>query len=59
MPNLLHIDSSPIGEHSISRHLSAAFVEPWKQTNPAVTVTTRDLYSLLLPIVDAAWVAAA
>jgi hypothetical protein len=29
MPTLLHLDSSPMGDHSVSRHMSATFAERW------------------------------
>jgi len=43
MPNLLQVDSSPLGEASISRHLSSEFVRNWKKANPDGKVITRDL----------------
>jgi FMN-dependent NADH-azoreductase len=35
---LLHVDSSPLYERSISRQLSGAFVERWKSNHPGATV---------------------
>ena len=58
MPTLLHLDSSPLGEASISRHLSSEFVQSWKQANPDGTVLTRDLTVTSIPPVSAAWVGA-
>ncbi len=55
MPTLLHLDSSPMGEHSISRHLSSIFVDHWKRANPEGTVITRDLAKTELIPVTAAW----
>jgi FMN-dependent NADH-azoreductase len=49
MPNsshsarLLHLDSSALGDHSVSRRLSARLVEQWRSADPAVVVTYRDL----------------
>jgi FMN-dependent NADH-azoreductase len=40
---LLHIDSSVLGEHSVSRRLSAALVDRWRLADPTVAVTYRDL----------------
>jgi FMN-dependent NADH-azoreductase len=59
MPTLLHIDSSPLGEASISRHLTSQFVENWKQANPGGTVITRDVTAITIPPVSAAWIGAA
>ena len=59
MPTLLHIDSSPRGDYSISRKLSAAFVETWKAKNPSGTVITRDLEKTNLTFVDLNWIAGA
>src|SRR5258708_6849969 len=59
MSKLLQIDSSPLGEASISRHLSNEFVQSWKQANPNGTVVTRDLTATKLFPVDAAWIGAA
>jgi FMN-dependent NADH-azoreductase len=44
MPTLLQIDSSPL-ESSISRELTATYVEAWKAANPTGTVTSRNLSS--------------
>src|SRR5579871_6888189 len=43
MTKLLHIDSSVLGPHSVSRQLSAAIVERLRQAEPGVEVTYRDL----------------
>ena len=59
MPTLLHIDSSPLGDASISRHLSNEFVRNWKQANPDGKVVTRDLTTSNLLPVTAQWVGAA
>jgi FMN-dependent NADH-azoreductase len=58
MPTLLHIDASPLGNASISRHLSAEFVRKWRQANPQGSVITRDLSSTSIPPVDGAWIGA-
>jgi FMN-dependent NADH-azoreductase len=40
---LLHIDSSVLGPHSVSRQLSAAIVDRLRQASPSLEVTYRDL----------------
>ena len=42
---LLHIDSSILGDASVSRKVSAAIVDRLKAENPGVEVTARDLAS--------------
>jgi FMN-dependent NADH-azoreductase len=59
MPTLLHIDSSPLGEASISRHLSNEVVHNWKRANPDGKIVTRDLTTTPIPPVNAAWIGAA
>jgi FMN-dependent NADH-azoreductase len=59
MATLLHIDSSPMGAASVSRHLSNTFAENWKKAHPGGTVLTRDLTTSGLVPITAEWVAAA
>jgi FMN-dependent NADH-azoreductase len=59
MANILHIDTSPRGERSISRALSYEFVTSWKNAHPGDTVTYRDLGRNPVPHVDESWIAAA
>ena len=59
MANILHIDTSPRGERSISRSLSYEFITSWKDTHPGDTVTYRDLGHNPVPHVDESWIAAA
>jgi FMN-dependent NADH-azoreductase len=47
--NLLHLDSSALGEFSVSRQLSAQIVEEWKRRQPGIEVTYRDLAANPLP----------
>jgi FMN-dependent NADH-azoreductase len=47
--NLLHIDSSVLGENSASRHLSAAIVARLRAENPGLHVRYRDLAAQSLP----------
>jgi FMN-dependent NADH-azoreductase len=58
MPTLLHVDSSPLIETSISRGLSNEFVRNWKRSNPDGKVITRDLTTTPLKSIDAAWIGA-
>jgi FMN-dependent NADH-azoreductase len=59
MATLLHLDSSPMGDHSVSRHMSATFAKHWHKANPEGNIITRDLTSTPLVPVTAAWVGAA
>ncbi len=47
--NLLHIDSSALGAHSVSRELGAAIVTAWKRAHPGAIVTYRDVAAQPLP----------
>lgn len=59
MPTLLKIDSSPMGERSISRKLTEEFVKTWIKAHPKEKVISRDLTLTEIPVIDAGWVAAA
>jgi FMN-dependent NADH-azoreductase len=59
MPTLLHLDSSPLGEASVSRHLTAEFVKNWHEANPSGKIVARDLTTTSIPSVTAAWIGAA
>jgi FMN-dependent NADH-azoreductase len=59
MSTLLKLDSSPMGDHSISRKLTTKFAETWLETHSGGKVVERDLTTLNLPVVDAFWIAAA
>src|ERR1700732_677497 len=59
MTTLLKLDSSPMGQGSISRKLTAKFAETWLKSHPGGRVIERDLTILDLPVVDASWVGAA
>jgi FMN-dependent NADH-azoreductase len=56
---LLHIDSSVLGPHSVSRKLSAAVVERLRQANPALEVSYRDLTTTPLAHLSGSHLAAA
>src|SRR6267378_8005470 len=45
---LLHIDSSVLGPHSVSRQVSAAIVDRLYKATPAVEIVYRDLSSMPL-----------
>jgi FMN-dependent NADH-azoreductase len=60
MPTLLRIDSSPlVDDASISRQLTAEFVQHWLRAYPGGKVITRDLAMAELPLVTADWIGAA
>jgi FMN-dependent NADH-azoreductase len=59
MPTLLRIDSSPMGERSISRKLTEKFADTWRKSHPGGKVIVRDLCALELPVVNGTWVGAA
>lgn len=59
MAHILHIDSSPRGDRSISRTVSKDFITAWTSSHPDDTVTYRDLGHHPVPHVDEPWIAAA
>jgi len=59
MATLLKLDSSPMGERSVSRKLTSRFTDSWLKAHPGGLVITRDLTGLSLPVVDGSWVGAA
>lgn len=58
MPTLLVIESSPRFGQSISRGLTAMFVEQWRERNPNGRVVERDLMESDLPFVTLPWLSA-
>jgi FMN-dependent NADH-azoreductase len=58
MSTLVKFDSSPMGELSISRRLTANFSDTWLKAHPDGKVIKRDLTALDLRPVDEFWVAA-
>jgi FMN-dependent NADH-azoreductase len=58
MKHILHIDSSPRSDRSISRTLTREFISAWKQIHPGDTVTYRDIGSYPVPPIDESWIAA-
>jgi FMN-dependent NADH-azoreductase len=59
MKKLLHIDSSVLGPHSVSRQLSAAIVERLRRATPNLEVAYRDLTVTPLAHLSGAHLAAA
>lgn len=57
--NLLHIDSSVLGPHSVSRQVSAAITERLAKAQPDLAVTYRDLTADPLSHLSASHLAAA
>ena len=58
MSTLLHIDSSARYTGSLTRQLSAAYVEQWQAKNAGGTVVQRDLASHILPHITEAMIGA-
>jgi FMN-dependent NADH-azoreductase len=56
---LLHIDSSVLGPHSVSRKVSSAIVDRLRQTTPALDVVYRDLTATPLSHLSGSHLAAA
>ena len=52
--NLLHLDSSILGDSSASRQLSRALVDAWQAASPEIKVSYRDLASDALSHLSAA-----
>jgi FMN-dependent NADH-azoreductase len=59
MATLLKIDSSPMGENSISRKLTAHFAATWRKAHPGGEVISRDLSKTELVPLNGAWIGAA
>jgi FMN-dependent NADH-azoreductase len=53
LPNLLHIDSSPMLDNSVTRRLTVHFVRRWREHFAAGTVIRRDLGAAPPPHPDA------
>ncbi|MEA1647574.1 FMN-dependent NADH-azoreductase [Nitrospirillum sp. BR 11164] len=56
---LLHIDSSPLAQASVSRQLTAAVVQAWQQANPSGEVVYRDVAAVAPAHLDAELLAVA
>ncbi len=57
--SVLHINSSPLGEHSVSRKLTTKILEKIKSDNTDVTIIERDLATSDMPHLSALKVGAA
>jgi FMN-dependent NADH-azoreductase len=58
MAVLFHLDSSPMGEQSVSRRLTGEFARLWLEANCRGQVIYRDVSGTHIPPVNAEWVAA-
>lgn len=56
MSRLLVIEVSPRYDYSISRKLTARFIEQWRQRRPQDEIVVRDLATTPLPYIDMAWI---
>jgi FMN-dependent NADH-azoreductase len=59
MSDLLHIEVSPLGDHSISRSISKEFLNAFKAKNPGAEIITHDLASEIIPHLDGETIGAA
>lgn len=59
MTTLLHIDASPRAERSLTRTLSAAFIDSWRTIHPDDQVIRREIGLNAPPALTEAWIAAA
>ncbi|MBP0437698.1 FMN-dependent NADH-azoreductase [Tianweitania sediminis] len=58
MSKLLVVETSPRGDHSISRNLTERFVNTWLSAHSDGVVINRDLMTTDLPFVTAQWLQA-
>jgi FMN-dependent NADH-azoreductase len=58
VPKLLVVETSPRGDHSISRNLTRRFVAEWQSAHPDGEIVGRDLMKTDLPFVNAPWLQA-
>ena len=58
MTRLLVVETSPRGDHSISRTMTRRFVADWRRAHPGGEVVDRDLMQTHLPFVTAPWLQA-
>jgi FMN-dependent NADH-azoreductase len=59
MAAILHLDTSPRGDRSISRSLTKEFMTGWLATHPTDTTTYRDIGHYPPPYVSETWIAGA
>jgi len=58
MSKLLLIETSPRGQASVSRAMTARVIAQWQSANPGGRIVTRDLAQTALPQVTMPWLAA-
>lgn len=58
MTKLLFVETSPRGDHSISRNMTRRFVAEWQTAHPDGEVVHRDLMETDLQFIDAQWLQA-
>lgn len=58
MTKLLVVETSPRGDHSISRNMTRCFVAEWRTAHPDGEVVERDLMETDLKFIDAPWLQA-
>lgn len=58
MPKLLVVETSPRGDHSISRNMTRRFVAEWRAAHPDGEVVHRDLMETKLQFISARWLQA-
>ena len=58
MTRLLVVETSPRGDHSVSRNMTRRFVADWRVAHPDGEVVERDLMETQLPFVTAPWLQA-
>ncbi|MEO9133227.1 MAG: NAD(P)H-dependent oxidoreductase [Sphingomonas sp.] len=58
MTKLLVVETSPRGDHSISRSMTGRFVAEWRTAHPDGEVVERDLMETDLKFIDAPWLQA-
>jgi len=59
MATLLKLDSSPMGERSVSRKLTGKFADTWLRAHPDGRIIERDLTTLNLGVINGLWIGAA
>ena len=58
MTKLLVVETSPRGDHSISRNMTRSFVAEWRTAHPDGEVVHRDLMETNLQFISAPWLQA-
>jgi FMN-dependent NADH-azoreductase len=58
MTKLLVVETSPRGDHSISRAMTRRFIAGWQAAHPHGEIIHRDLMETNLPFVTAPWLQA-